>query len=48
MLWVSESLLPEVRQDPQMEVLGEPIPWPFDETGNADWQDAAHRQEGKQ
>ncbi len=44
-MWVSEALLPEVRQNPQLEVLGGPVPWPFDETGNADWQGAAQGQE---
>ncbi len=36
-LWVSEALLPEVRQNPQLEPLGEPGPWPFDAAGNAAW-----------
>jgi len=36
-LWVSEALLPEVRQNPQLEVLGDPRPWPFDGEGNLRW-----------
>ncbi|MDP9316665.1 MAG: DUF362 domain-containing protein [Chloroflexota bacterium] len=36
-LWVSEALLPEARQNPRLEVLGEPGPWPFNTTGNTDW-----------
>ncbi len=36
-LWVAEALLPEVRQNPQLAVLGEPGPWPFDAQGTLDW-----------
>ncbi len=37
-LWISEALLPEAHQNPQLEVLGAPIPWPFDADGNVAWQ----------
>jgi hypothetical protein len=36
-LWVSQAVLPQVRQNPQLAVLGEPAPWPFDAAGNLDW-----------
>ncbi len=36
-LWVSEVLLPEARQNPQLEVCGELRPWPFNTAGNTDW-----------
>jgi hypothetical protein len=36
-LWASEALLPEVHQNPQLAVLEGPLPWPFDEAGNAVW-----------
>ncbi len=35
--WVSEALLPEVRQNPHLELLSDPQPWPFDEAGNIAW-----------
>ncbi len=35
--WVSEAVLPDVHQNPQLAVLGEPMPWPFDAVGNLDW-----------
>jgi hypothetical protein len=40
-LWVSASLLPEVRQNPHLEVAGDPGPWPFDEGGTLAWRWAA-------
>ncbi|WP_298033533.1 lactate racemase domain-containing protein [uncultured Dysosmobacter sp.] len=33
-IWVSEALADEVRQNPHMELEGEPEPWSFDEEGN--------------
>jgi hypothetical protein len=36
-LWVSEALLPEVHGNPQLEVLTQPAPWPFDAGGNLAW-----------
>ncbi|MDP9382027.1 MAG: hypothetical protein M3Q29_18165 [Chloroflexota bacterium] len=46
-MWVSEALLPEVRQSPQLELLGELGAWPFDETGNADWHSLIQGQAGE-
>jgi hypothetical protein len=40
-LWVSASLLPEVRQNPHLEVAGGLGPWPFDEGGTLAWRWAA-------
>ncbi len=36
-LWVSEALLPEARQNPQLEILGASMAWPFDAAGNLAW-----------
>jgi hypothetical protein len=33
-IWVSENLLPEVRQNPHLEQISEPEPMPFDAQGN--------------
>lgn len=33
-IWVSEALLEEVKSNPNMEILGEPEPLPFNEDGN--------------
>jgi hypothetical protein len=33
-IWVSEALLDEVRENPYMEIDGEPCDFPFDENGN--------------
>ncbi len=35
--WITQALLPEARQNPQIEVLSEPAPWPFDAAGNLHW-----------
>ena len=40
-LWVSEALLPEAHQNPQLEVRGDPRPWPFDDQGTLAWPAAA-------
>jgi hypothetical protein len=44
-LWISEALLPEAHQNPQLEVLGEPGAWPFDHDGNLSWSVAVGRSE---
>ncbi len=33
-IWVSEDLIDVVKENPNMEILGEPEPWGFDEEGN--------------
>jgi hypothetical protein len=40
-LWISESLLSEAHQNPQVEVLGNSGAWPFDHGGNLSWPTAA-------
>ncbi|MBU5434014.1 lactate racemase domain-containing protein [Pseudoflavonifractor sp. MSJ-37] len=33
-IWVSEALIDEVKANPNLELMGEPEPWGFDENGN--------------
>jgi len=33
-LWVSESMLSEVKRNPQLDLIAEPMPFPFDDRGN--------------
>ncbi len=33
-IWISEPLLPEMKESPQIEIAGDPVPMPFDDAGN--------------
>ena len=33
-IYISEAMIPEARANKQMEIIGEPQPFPFDEKGN--------------
>jgi hypothetical protein len=33
-IWISEALLPEVKANPNVEILSEPENWPFNDSGN--------------